>query len=202
MPLFAQDIIHKFELGAGRRLLKTTVGVIAVIALALFYDLSAFQNFSTPKAMDNAQLARNISEGKGFATDFVRPFSLYLLKRNVSTNSFATQVDKTPDLSNPPAYPLVLAGLLKIMPFAYPDVRKERSFATYAPELWIAGFNQLLVLVCAGLVFVLARRLFDEPVAWISAAVFVATESFWRYSVSGLPVLWLTFLMLLVFVLL
>jgi len=170
MPLFAQDIIHKFELGAGRRLLKTTVGVIA--------------------------------EGKGFATDFVRPFSLYLLKRNVSTNSFATQVDKTPDLSNPPAYPLVLAGLLKIMPFAYPDVRKERSFATYAPELWIAGFNQLLVLVCAGLVFVLARRLFDEPVAWISAAVFVATESFWRYSVSGLPVLWLTFLMLLVFVLL
>jgi len=50
--------------------------------------------------------------------------------------------------------------------------------------------------VCVCLVFSLARRLFDEPVGWVSAAVFGGTELFWRHSVSGLPMLWMTFLML------
>ena len=106
-------------------------------------------------------------------------------------------VEGCPDLSNGPAYPLVLAGVLKVMPFGYPDVSNARGFTTYSPEVWIAGFNQLLLVVCVCLVFSLARRLFDEPVAWVSAAVFGGTELFWRHSVSGLPTLWMTFLVLL-----
>jgi hypothetical protein len=205
MPLFVQDIIHKLELGGGHRVLKTVVGIIAIVALALLYDLAAFRNFSSPAAMDNAQLARNIAEGKGFRTEFIRPFSLYLLKRQTGptpTNSAPAALAASPDISNPPAYPLVLAMVLKVMPFDYPDLRNERSFTTWPPELWIAAFNQLLVIFCAALVFLLARRLFDEPVAWVSTAAFAATESFWRHSTSGLPILWLAFLILLIFVLL
>jgi hypothetical protein len=205
MPLFAQDIIHKLELGGGHRVLKTVVGVIAVIALALLYDLAAFQNFSSPEAMDNAQLARNIAEGKRFTTEFVRPFSLYLLNRHAGpgdTNSAPAPFATSPDISNPPVYPLVLAMVLKAMRSDYPDIRNERSFSIWPPELWITAFNQLLVIFCAALVFLLARRLFDEPVAWVSTAAFAGTESFWRHSTSGLPILWLAFLILLIFVLL
>lgn len=200
MPLFAQDLIHKLELGGGNRVLKITVAFIAVIALALFYNMAAYRNFATSEAMDAAQLARNISEGQGFTTDFVRPFSIYLLKRHTraDTNSLSTALQKSPDLSNPPAYPLLLAGVLKLMPFGYPDLETDRAFNTYSPELWIAGFNQLLLLLCACLIFSIAHRLFDEPVAWISAAVFVGADLFWRYSISGLPTLWLTFLILLI----
>ena len=207
MPLFAQDVIHKFELGAGNRLLKIAVAFIAVIALALFYNMAAFRNFATAEAMDAAQLARNISEGKGFITDYVRPFSIYLHRKHApagasATNFVASALERSPDVSNPPAYPLVLAGVLKLMPFSYPEVRAGRSFTTYSPELWIAGFNQLLLVVCAALVFSLARRLFDEPVAWVSATVFVGAEMFWRYAVSGLPTLWLTTLVLVITLLL
>jgi hypothetical protein len=53
-----------------------------VLALAFRYDLRAYRNFSTPEAMDSAQLARNISEGKGYTTMFIRPFSLYLVQQH------------------------------------------------------------------------------------------------------------------------
>jgi len=205
MAVFLQDIIHKFEVGSGNRILKIVVGLVALVALALFYNIAAFENFSTPEAMDGAQLARNVSEGKGFTTDFVRPFGLYLLKRHAARQvkevqsaelRMQSQIEACPDLSNAPVYPLVLAGVLKLMPFGYPDVSSARGFTAYSPEVWIAGFNQLLLVVCVCLVFSLARRLFDEPVAWVSAAVFGGTELFWRHSVSGLPMLWMTFLVL------
>ena len=217
MALFLQDVIHKLEVGSGSRVLKIGVGLVALVALALLYNMAAFENFSTAEAMDGAQVARNISEGKGFTTDVVRPFGLYLLRRHAKGvegresvvggqggaqsregdgRGLTGVVERFPDLSNGPMYPLVLAGVLKVMPFGYPDVTSAQAFTTYLPELWIAGFNQLLVVVCACLVFLLARRLFDEPVAWVSAAVFGGTELFWRHSVSGLPTLWMTFLVL------
>src|SRR5262249_42822360 len=37
--------------------------------------------------------------------------------------------------------------------------------------------------------FCLARRLFDNRVAWLSAALLVGTEMLWRFSVSGLSTL-------------
>src|SRR5688572_22698653 len=80
MPVFAQDLIHKLEVGSGYRVLKFAVGIVAIVALGLLYDLVGFQNFSTAEAMDAAQLARNISAGEGFTTKVVRPLSLYLLK--------------------------------------------------------------------------------------------------------------------------
>jgi 4-amino-4-deoxy-L-arabinose transferase-like glycosyltransferase len=205
MPVFAQDVIHKLEVGSGYRVLKGAVALVGIIALALFYDMAAYQNFSTPEAMDAAQLARNIAEGQWFQTDVVRPLSLYLLKEDGtkagSTNSLSGQIERCPDLSNPPAYPLVLAGVLKARElFGVGGDEWEGQggvFRTYGPEVWIAGFNQLLLLVCACLVFSLGRRLFDEGVGWVSAAVFAGAEVFWRHSVSGLPTLWLTFLVLL-----
>ncbi len=82
MPLRLQEVIYKYELGAGRSLLKYAAAVIAMIGLAVWYDTTAFRNLSTQEGMDAAQLARKLSEGKGFATDFIRPFSLGLLRKH------------------------------------------------------------------------------------------------------------------------
>src|ERR1051325_11670402 len=80
MPLL-QDIIHKLEEGGGLRYFRYVVLALALMMFTVLYDLRAFRNFSTQEAMDSAQLARNISEGKGYTTDFVRPFSMYLAKQ-------------------------------------------------------------------------------------------------------------------------
>ena len=215
MAFRMQEFIHKFEVGSGRPYLKTAAAAITMLSLLAVYDLVAFRNFSTQEAMDSAQLARNIAEGKGYTTHFIRPFSMYLLKRNSlaartpsggavgSTNGSAGSggldlcrlKQPHPDLANPPVYPLVLAALLKVMPFGYPDLAQSRSFSIFTPDLWITLFNQVLFLVAVWMVFRLGRTLFDESVGWVGAATFMGADVFWRFSVSGLS----TILLMVIF---
>ena len=45
------------------------------------YDLRCYRNMAAPEAMDAAQLARNISRGRGYTTQFIRPLSIYLTQQ-------------------------------------------------------------------------------------------------------------------------
>jgi hypothetical protein len=213
MPLaeIIQNLIHKLETGAGRRFFRITALLLAVMALVLRYDVHAYRNLATPEGMDAAQLARNISEGKGYTTLFIRPLSLYLVqKHNESgtpvalTNAnfdFARVKTAHPDLANPPVYPVLLAGLMKILPFHYAVELKSSiwsdngRFSRYQPDFIIALFNQILLLAVVVLTFFLARKLFDAGVAWLSAILTIGCELLWRFSVSGLS----TMLLLVIF---
>lgn len=206
MPLLPQDLVHKFETAMSGSVARGALAVLAVLALIGAYDWRVARNFSTAEAMDTAQLARNISEGKGYTTKFIRPFSMFLIKRanQERLNSLSPeqkadlcQVNGAhPDIANPPVYPVVLAGWMKIAPFRF-DLSKKpaESFARYQPDYLIALLNQSLFVVLAVFTFFLARKLFDAPVAWLSAIVLFGTEVLWRFSVSGLP----TILLLLLF---
>jgi hypothetical protein len=212
-----QEWIHKLEEGPWYRYVRLALGVIVMVGVATWYDLSVYRNLSTREGMDAAQLARNLAEGRGYTTHFIRPFSVFLMKRHVSEARElaaaggpvaapdagqaerlrqAKLLEPHPDLANAPVYPALLAGALKVMPFAYPDLTKAQSFSVYQPDLWIALFNQALFLIAVGMVFGLARKLFDEAVAWVSAAVVLGTEVFWRFSISGLSTLLLVVIFL------
>jgi Dolichyl-phosphate-mannose-protein mannosyltransferase len=195
-----QDLIHKIEVGEWTRYVKVGVALLGFIALGVFYDLRQFKDFSTPDAMDQAQLARNIARGKGFTTDFVRPLSLYLLQKRQIENKLSSGSEilkgDHPDLANPPVYPLLLAGLMKALPFHY-EISKGVLFSRHQPEVLIAILNQILFFLAVLLVFRLAAKLFDVPVAWVSAAVFAGTNLFWRFSASGLSTMLLVVLFLL-----
>ena len=98
-------------------------------------------------------------------------------------------------------YPVVLAGLMKVLPFHYPVNLKNAfwsnsgNFWRYQPDFLIALFNQVLLLVVVVLTFFLARRLFDTSVAWLSAILMLGCELLWRFSVSGLS----TMLLMVIF---
>jgi 4-amino-4-deoxy-L-arabinose transferase-like glycosyltransferase len=203
MP-FLHEVLHKLEVGGTMRFLRAGLTVLAVVLLTGLYDWRAFRNMATQEAMDMAQLGRNIAQGKGYTTLFIRPFSIHLVKaRNMEKESMP-QIGKTkdlaelrgmhPDVSNPPVYPVVLAGLMKVLPFNY-TISAPKSFSRFKPDFIIALFNQLLFLAVIALVFLLARHLFDPGVAWLSAGLLLGTELFWRFSVSGLS----TMLLLLIF---
>jgi len=216
MPVSVQELIHRFEEGSGYRYLKFLLAIFAVVGAAVAYDLAAFRNLSTPEGMDAAQLAWNISEGRGFTTYYIRPFSVHLLtKKALEASANVVQTASTnattippagtdpgrldrphPDLANAPVYPLLLAGFFKIIQLSHPDLALQKSFRVYSPDLWIGILNQLLVLLLAGLVFYLARHLFDEQVAWFSVIALLGTELVWRLSLSGLPVILLMILFL------
>ena len=214
MPLSEQiqKLIHLMEVGSMARYLRFLALALAVVGLAFLYNLRAYRNLATQEAMDSAQLARNVAEGKGYSTMFIRPFSLHLLQTNnilkyahrpgnTNTDFACIRTRPHPDLANPPAYPMVLAGLMKVLPFHYPVEQKKpfwsanSHFWRYQPDFLIAIFNELLLLTVVGLTFLLAHKLFDKNVAWLSALLLIGCELLWQFGVSGLS----TMLLLVMF---
>jgi hypothetical protein len=197
-----QDIIHYIEVGAGKRFLRYLLPCVMVLGLATLYDFRAWKNLSTPDSMDSAQLARNIADGKGYTTQFIRPLSIYLVQAKNESKGASASFDQTPDyarlktahpdLANPPVYPTVLAGLMKIAPFNYAVNLKSAFwannglFARYQPDFVIGIFNQILFLGAAVLAFSIARRLFDSSIARLAAILILGCDLLWRFNSSGL----------------
>jgi len=206
MPLI-QDLIHKIEVGGGSRVFRVGAAVLAVLLLAFGFNMRGYRNMGTQEAMDAAQVGRNIAQGKGFTTLFIRPLSIYLVKkRNLERRGGLTpevSADPAqlkgmhPDIANPPLYPLLLAGLMKVAPLDYaassskPFWSERNRFSRYEPDFVIGLLNQAIFLTVILLVFLLARQLFDAGVAWLSAALLLGSELLWRFSVSGLSTMFL-----------
>jgi hypothetical protein len=200
-----QEWIHKLEVAEGARLVKILTAWLALAGLVALYDWREFRNFHSAEAMDAAQVARNLAEGRGFSTKFIRPLSIHLLERRANEQLAALPPDAPkavrerfqdrarlrgphPDLANPPVYPALLAGLMKTFSFDFEIPKEEKQvFRRYAPEIWITFFNQFWFVVAVMLAFFLARRLFDDGVAWLTAILLVGSDLLWRFSVSGLP---------------
>jgi hypothetical protein len=211
MP-FIQDWIHRVEEGGGLRYLKYVLILFVFVAIVLGYNARGFKNMSNLEAMDAAQLARNISEHKGYKTFFVRPFSIFLLERAATEKYGPTPIGEQndraqirgmhPDIANAPVYPLVLSALMKVVPFKYPVGapksiwNRSGTFWMYEPDFVISVFNQVLFMIAVVMVFFLARSLFDKYVAWTSAGIFLATDLFWRFSISGLSTMVLVLIFL------
>ena len=131
-----QEFIHRLEQGSFSRVVQLIFVALVIVGIAVMYNLRAFKNMNSPDAMDAAQLARNLSEGRGFVTDSITPFSMYLVqKRNeerIARRAAAgLDVDATayrdvmklrnnhPDLANAPLYPWLLSFYMKAMPFQF-----------------------------------------------------------------------------------
>ncbi len=188
-----QEWVHALEVGEGRRYVKLAGSLLGLLFLLAVYDTREFRNFSTSEAMDVSQLARNISEGKGFVTDCIRPFSMFLVQRERSDRDMKLRQGH-PDLMNPPIYPLLLAGWMKFMPMHY-YLQRGGGFMKYQPEVLIAFLNQTLLLGVLVMTFLLGRAMFDPMVGLISTIVVALTEVMWRFSASGLS----TMLLILIF---
>jgi hypothetical protein len=198
-----QAVLHALEVGTfSRRLALLPLG-LAVLGLAVVYDVTSYRGFSAPEAMDAAQVARNLAEGRGFTTQFVRPFSAYLMQKHnhkvhladglATTNAVDwAQVNQPhPDLANAPVYPVLLAGLFKVwtpewnVETSKPFWSTSGKFQRYKPEFVIAVINQILLLVVVVLTFSIARKLFDAPAAWLAGLLMLGADVLWRFSVSG-----------------
>ena len=189
---YIQTAIHVLEAGAGHLLVRWLAIGFGVLGLVGYYDVHCYHNFSSPEAMDTAQLARNVAEGRGYTTDFIRPFSLYLVQQHneaehrlhparVDADFARIKGDNHPDIVNPPVYPLIEAGVLKLLPKDPPV-----TLGRYLPEFVIAVVNQIFLLLTVWASFFMARRLFDTTVAWLTAMLTLGSEPLWQFSVSGL----------------
>jgi len=162
------------EVGGGMRYFRIGLRVLTVVLLVVGYNWRAFRNMHNEESMDAAQLGRNLAEGKGYTTLFVRPFSMYLLKKRnqekrgisgpAAPGDLAGIKGLHPDLANPPAYPVLLSGFMKVARFHYEvdttrpfwsaaGPRGGRQFYRYKPDFMIGLFNQSLFFVSIILLF-------------------------------------------------
>ncbi|MGD0059322.1 MAG: hypothetical protein ABSD58_07885 [Verrucomicrobiia bacterium] len=195
-----QTAVFQIEIGRGRRIMQWLLLILLAAALSLVYTAGQFRGLNKRESMDMAQLARNLAHGQGFTTYVIRPLSLWQLEQNgwniQDKATRARLIMNHPDICNPPLYPMVLAGLFKILPgkaFTY-----DSAEHVYYPERWvILPFDQLCLFACLLLTYAWAKRLFDRRVAIMATWLMFFSDTLWSYGVSGLPTNFLMLLFLL-----
>lgn len=201
-PKGIQEFIHFIEEGRGAAMIRWFLVILSVGFASAIYQMTEARNFAAPEAMDTAQLARNLAEGRGYTTSFIRPISLHLVREKMrdSGGDPRTLLEYAhPDLENPPVYPALLAGVMKVLPaekrLALPDDEfNRRPFA----EMIISALNLGLFAAATLLLFRLGRTLFNPGIGWLAALLFLGTELFWKFANSGLSTHLLMVLVLLV----
>ncbi|MBE86308.1 MAG: hypothetical protein CMO69_01080 [Verrucomicrobiales bacterium] len=190
-----QEYINSIEAGKAATLIRYAVLLLMLVGASLVYNINFTRNFTAPEAMDSAQLARNIAEGYGFKTQFIRPVAIDMLRQ--TGNLTEEELKKSfPDITHPPLYPLLLGSWMKLMPFKFEIDLNNSEPKRYQPEVLIYLFNQILFFLALLQLFRLGKKLFDSLVAWCSSLVFMGSELYWQFSASGLSTMLLLVLFL------
>lgn len=202
-PTGIQEWIYSLEEGGGRIWLTRFLVVLIAVFLGTVYHLTEFRNLNAPEAMDTAQIARNLSEKKGFTTQFIRPASLHLIQKRVMNrgqDGRGILRQPHPDLANPPVYPLLLAGWMKVAPFKFTIMEQtsDGGFERHQPDVLIGYFNLGIFCLLLLQIFLLARHLFDPWIAGLSVVIVYGSEILWRFVYSGLSTVFLMSLFLFV----
>jgi hypothetical protein len=200
-PVGIQEFIHFIEEGRGAVMLRWFLVILSVSFAAAIYQMTESRNFATPEAMDTAQVARNLAEGRGYTTSFIRPLSIHLVREKMrdSGGDPRTLLEfPHPDLENPPVYAALVAAVMKVLPARHRSSLPDDEFNRRPwAEVAISGLNLGLFGLAALLLFRLTRTLFNAGTAWLAALLFVGTELMWKFANSGLPTLLLMVLVLI-----
>jgi hypothetical protein len=206
-----QQVVHQLEEGGWVRRFKVVV-VIAAIAflnyLWFFKEGNGFKGLANEKAIEQAQIAREISRGNGFTTKMIRPAAIRQFER--AMNSFP--LERTPDTYHAPLGPWINAQVFRAVDVANAGVKllsqKAEFFERYTFETAmtsklivysydrVIAFVQMLFFLLAVIVnYFIARRLFDDRLAVMSAGLMLLCQKFWDFAMSGLPQMLLLFLL-------
>jgi len=183
------DLRH-FIAGA---LIRRSLFFIVLIILTLGNLFTLFRGLNSPQAMDQAQIAREIARGNGFATKMIRPVAYYqaekTARRTVPLQGFQ-------DTYHSPLNPLLNAAVLKLIGADKPNSwQMSENEMVYPLDRVIATVSTLFFLIAIGVNYLLISRIFDTKIAGVCAILMLFCEVFWNYSLSGLPQM----LMLLLF---
>ena len=193
-PRGIQDWIYVLEEGSGKVWVRRLVLFLIGIVITGLFHLDGVKNFKAAEAMDQAQLAMNLAEGRGYATRVLTPASIRL----VANRYRETGVDPAlavraphPDISNPPAYPLALAALFKVLPSSWVRAVESNPGSRPPAEIIVGAFNFVAFLVVAFGLHRLGRRWFSDGAGLLAALMFAGSKFNWELISSGLPTLWL-----------
>lgn len=175
-------------------LIRRSLFFLILIILTLGNLFTLFRGLNAPEAMDQAQIAREISRGNGFTTKFIRPVAYNQAKEHQDRSIIPFTGFK--DTYHSPLNPLLNAAVLKLIGADNADQWKMGENEMVFPlDRVIATVSTLCFLIAIGVSYLLVSRIFDAKIAGVTAILMLFCETFWNYSLSGLPQM----LMLLLF---
>ena len=74
-----QNLVYQVDAGSGRKVIQTVLFALFAFAMAALYTFANFQGLKDPRAMEEAQVARNLATQGRWTTQCVRPLSMGLL---------------------------------------------------------------------------------------------------------------------------
>ena len=174
-------------------LIRRSLFVLILIILTIGNLFTLFRGLSSPQAMDQAQIAREIARGNGLATKFIRPVAYGEASAHKGSPVPFTNFK---DTYHSPLNPLLNAAVLKMVGADKADKwAMDDNQVIFPLDRVIATVSTLCFLLAIGVSYLLITRVFDAKIAGVTAILMLFSETFWNYALSGLPQM----LMLLLF---
>jgi len=193
MAISTEEKIQKavLSLEAGelaRRIWQVAFACVA-IGLSVYFVIHEFRGLPIAQAMDQAQIGREILRGNGWATKIARPLAIGELRSHGRDPKTAVWED---------AYNAPIPPLLDAAAIYYPvkaGLKMSRTTPVYPGDRAIACMGVFFFLCSVWVLYLIAEELFDQRLAYMATGLVLICDMLWRYSISGLPQMFLLLLL-------
>lgn len=160
---------------------------LLLLGLCVFKLFMSYRGLDQPVAMDQAQIARNVAQGKGFQTQFLRPIEV--VNASAMQREAPLNFEQFRDTNHAPLNICAVALALRLTGYDKFDEHRMQEGGSYIYEgdRIVSATSTLFFLLAMVLTYILIARLFDEVVACSSVAFMALSELMLQYAVSGLP---------------
>ena len=183
-PRTAQEWIHWLEMGKGAGWVRIGAFLAAVLVVSGIVSWRQFHGGTSESTFAQADLGRQIAEGRGFTTEVNYPqAAAFLGARGVAFDPRRPY----PEVYQAPLYPLVIAGALRALPAS----ARASLFGPVPSAPYGYGADYLLLVLNLGLfwlaiwlAFALGRGLFGAAAGWLSALALFVSVPVWQQVVA------------------
>lgn len=177
------------EFGGSRSTLVLRLITAVLLVLMCVYKLHlTYRGLNQPVAMEQAQIARSVAQGKGFVTGVLRPIEVMNAAEHAKQKKLPLDYQSMRDSTHAPLNIVAMAVALKMT--GYDDFEASRMTDggyVYAPDRIISATSIFFFCIAIVLTYTLVGRLFDEVVACSTCCFLLLSELVLNYAVSGLP---------------
>ena len=174
--------------------IRRSLFFLVLIILTLANLFIFFRGLNSPQAMEQANIAREVARGNGLSTKVIRPIAYVQAMEKQGGTAISFVGFK--DTYHSPLNPLLNAAVLKLV--GADDAARWKmaeNEMVFPLDRVIATVSTLCFLMAIGVTYLLVSRIFDQKIAGVTAILMLFCETFWQYSLAGLPQM----LMLLLF---
>jgi len=184
-----QRVVHSIEQGRLAGLIRISLTIVGVAALALAYLFVEFKGLSAADGIDHAQIARELAAGRGFSTKCLRPLAI----QQIQSVTGRIPASNFPDTYHAPLNSMIDAVGLNIFPKVL-QAKINNDSPVFAGDRLIAAVSVVFFLLAVAVTFLIGTMLFDRRVALTACGLVVVADQFWRFALSGLPQMLMLFL--------